>query len=85
MFDDGRIEEDPARPSGMRSPLEGLTISGLASILATSREVLDIDGEHTVVLAPLPSDSADSPAVRLFAERATSIDSKFVLNDESSR
>ena len=60
-----------------------LSARGLASILATSREVLDIDGEHTVVLAPLPSDSADSPAVRLFAERATSIDSKFVLNDAS--
>ncbi len=53
---------------------------GSAAILTTSREVLDVDGEHTVMLAPLRFDTATAPAVQLFGERATSIDPAFVLD-----
>ena len=34
MFHDGRIEEDPARPSGLRTPLEDSMVTGFASILS---------------------------------------------------
>ncbi len=34
LFHDGRIEADPARPSGFRTPLEGDMPAGFASILA---------------------------------------------------
>ena len=61
-----------------------LTARGAASILATSREVLDVDGEHNVALAPLMFDSASSPAVRLFAERAGSVDPTFVLDEANT-
>lgn len=61
-----------------------LNTGGAASILATSREVLDVDGEQTVALAPLACDSASSPAVRLFAERAGSVDPTFVLDDANA-
>lgn len=61
-----------------------ITTRGATSLLATSREVLDVDGEHTVALAPLPFDSATSPAVRLFAERAGSVDPAFVLDAAST-
>ena len=43
-----------------------LATSSPARILATSREALDIDGERTVVLGSLATDTADSPGVRLF-------------------
>ncbi|MGK2929642.1 MAG: ATP-binding protein [Acidimicrobiales bacterium] len=43
-------------------------------VLATSRVALGVDGEHAVVLAPLPTDSPDSPGVRLFVERALATD-----------
>ncbi len=57
-----------------------LNARGAASILATSREVLDVDGEHNVALSPLTFDSVSSSAVRLFAERAGSADPTFVLD-----
>ena len=41
-------------------------------ILATSREHLDLDGEHVVTVGPLPGGS-DSAAVRLFVERVVAI------------
>ncbi len=34
MFHDGRIEADPARPSGLRTPLEDEMVAGFASILS---------------------------------------------------
>lgn len=34
LFHDGRIETDPARPSGLRTPLEDEMVSGFASVLA---------------------------------------------------
>ena len=56
-----------------------LATNGPAVILATSREALAVDGEQVVVLSPLPSDTADSPAVRLFMDRATAADPRFEL------
>jgi cytochrome c peroxidase len=34
LFDDGRIEVDPARPSGFRTPLEDEMVKGFASLLS---------------------------------------------------
>ena len=34
MFADGRIEKDPARPSGFRTPLEDEMVAGFASLLS---------------------------------------------------
>ncbi|TVP70325.1 MAG: cytochrome-c peroxidase [Rhodobacteraceae bacterium] len=34
MFHDGRIEVDPARPGGLRTPLEGDMVEGFASLLS---------------------------------------------------
>lgn len=34
MFHDGRVEADPSRPSGLRTPLEDEMVSGFASILS---------------------------------------------------
>ncbi len=48
-----------------------LSARGEAVLLATSREALDVDGEHTVVLTSLATDGATAPAVRLFVERAS--------------
>ena len=41
-------------------------------LLATSREHLDLDGEHVVTVGPLDA-GIDSPAVRLFVERVVAI------------
>lgn len=60
-----------------------LAATGSTTLLATSREALDVDGEQTFVLAPLPSDTLDSAAVRLFAERATAVDPRFVVGDDN--
>jgi predicted ATPase/DNA-binding CsgD family transcriptional regulator len=52
------------------------------TVLATSRELLDLDGEHTLRVRPLavpPDDATDTedlsryPAARLFLERATAV------------
>lgn len=45
-----------------------------ARFLATSREAIDVDGEVVHVMAPLDSEGADAPAVRLFVERASALD-----------
>ena len=50
-------------------------------ILATSREALDIDGEQLVHLASLATTDGASPAVLLFAERATAVEPRFALDD----
>jgi len=34
LFDDGRIEADPSRPSGLRTPLEDEMVTGFASVLS---------------------------------------------------
>jgi len=34
LFDDGRLDEDPTRPSGLRTPLEDSMVTGFHSILA---------------------------------------------------
>lgn len=34
LFDDGRIEADPARPSGLRTPMEDEMVTGFASVLS---------------------------------------------------
>ena len=53
-------------------------------ILATSREAFDIDGERTVVLTSFPTDTADSPGVRLFVDRATAVEPSFTLTDANT-
>ena len=57
-----------------------LAATGSTTLLATSREALDVDGEQTFLLAPLPADTVDSPAVRLFVERAIAVDPRFALD-----
>ena len=56
-----------------------LATNGLAKVLATSREAFDIDGERTIVLGSLATDTADSPGVRLFVDRATAVHPEFTL------
>jgi predicted ATPase len=53
-------------------------------LLATSRETLDIDGERTLTLGTLAADSAASPAVQLFFDRASAIDPYFTLNETNT-
>ncbi len=53
-------------------------------ILATSREAFDIDGERVVVLGSLATDTADSPGVRLFVDRATAVHPEFTLTDANT-
>lgn len=61
-----------------------LATRGDAVFLATSRELLDVEGERTVVLGTLACDSADSAGVRLFLDRATALDPAFELTDENT-
>jgi predicted ATPase len=61
-----------------------LTTAGDTVVLATSREVLGVQGEHTILLGALPADGIDSPAVRLFAERAAAADSRFVVDETNA-
>ena len=44
------------------------------TVLATSRERLEVDGEHVWPVTPLPADGPGSPAVRLFLDRARAAD-----------
>ena len=61
-----------------------LVTRGDTAFLATSRELLDVEGERTVALGTLPCDSADSAGVRLFLDRATALDPGFELTDENA-
>ena len=61
-----------------------LAVRGEVTFLATSRELLDVEGERTVVLGTLPCDSADSAGVRLFLDRATALDPDFELTEENA-
>ncbi len=51
-------------------------------IIATSREVLAISGEHVWPIRPLPCDGDTTPAVQLFLERARAVAPDFVLGDQ---
>ena len=44
------------------------------TVLATSRERLEVDGEHVWPVKPLPADGPGAPAVRLFLDRARAAD-----------
>ncbi len=61
-----------------------LSAAGKASVLATSREALDVDGEQVVVLGSLACDGADSPGVRLFVDRATAVNPMFELTETNA-
>ena len=57
------------------------------SILATSRQPLDVPGEHTLVVPPLPveDEGADGAgAVALFAQRAAAVRPGFALTEATS-
>jgi predicted ATPase/DNA-binding CsgD family transcriptional regulator len=62
-------------------------------ILATSRQPLRVDGEHTLPVPPLPvpdsSGSAESlgkyPAVQLFVERAAAVQPGFAVDERNQR
>ncbi|MEU4508603.1 BTAD domain-containing putative transcriptional regulator [Nonomuraea wenchangensis] len=56
-----------------------LTSCPRLTVLATSREPLNITGEHLVPLAPLP----DPLAVRLFADRAAAVRQGFALGPDN--
>jgi predicted ATPase/class 3 adenylate cyclase len=55
---------------------------GRATLLATSRERLDVDGEQVIVVPPLSVDDEGSAAVELFTRRAAELDSTFALSEE---
>lgn len=61
-----------------------------ARLLATSREALDLDGEHTFRVGPLAMPEADSefdehvPAVELFVTRARNVRGDFALGSHNS-
>jgi predicted ATPase/class 3 adenylate cyclase len=61
-----------------------LSIRSESVLLATSRETLDIDGERAVTLGTLATNSIDSPAVQLFADRASAVDPYFTVNDANT-
>jgi hypothetical protein len=69
MFHDGRIEADPARPSGLRTPLEDEMVAGFANLLSaqTMFPVLSPDemaGTTRRTTSRPPSARAGSPARR---------------------
>ncbi|HEY0399290.1 MAG TPA: BTAD domain-containing putative transcriptional regulator, partial [Acidimicrobiia bacterium] len=51
--------------------------TGGIDVLATSRERLAVDGEHLWTVTPLTVEGGDSPAVRLFVDRAHAVDVGF--------
>lgn len=56
---------------GAATVVESLLAGGMrVRIVATSRERLGVDGEHVWSVAPLELVDADSPAIRLFVDRA---------------
>jgi predicted ATPase/class 3 adenylate cyclase len=61
-----------------------LATNNPTKILATSREAFDLDGERVVILGSLPTDTADSPAVRLFVDRASAVHPEFTLTDTNT-
>jgi predicted ATPase len=58
------------------------------SLLATSREGIGIDGEHLYAVRPLAvpaDDTSASPAIELFAERASAADADFEITGANRR
>ncbi len=51
------------------------------SVLATSRQPLDVPGEHICQIAPLPVRANGGDAVELFAQRARAVDQAFMVHD----
>ncbi len=60
---------------------EVLSAAPEVHVLATSRVVLEIEGEHAVPLAPLPTDSPQAPGVQLFVERALAADAALEFDE----
>ena len=56
-----------------------LEVAGKSLLLATSREMLDVEGERIYRVSPLASDGPTSPGVTLFLDRATAIDPEFSI------
>jgi predicted ATPase/class 3 adenylate cyclase len=61
-----------------------LEVAGKSSLLATSREMLDVEGERIYRVSPLASDSPSSPGVTLFLDRATAIDPEFSITEANA-
>ncbi|MFC7303654.1 ATP-binding protein [Streptomyces monticola] len=53
------------------------------SVLATSRQPLDVAGEHTCPVAPLPVQECGGEAVELFAQRAAAVVPGFTVDDSN--
>ena len=62
---------------------EVLAAGGVSSILATSIEWLDVDGERVFHVPSLDVDDGESPAVQLFVDRATAVAPGFGLDETS--
>ena len=60
-----------------------LEVAGKSSLLATSREMLDVEGERIYRVSPLASDGPTSPGVTLFLDRAMAIDPEFSINQSN--
>jgi predicted ATPase/DNA-binding CsgD family transcriptional regulator len=72
--------------------IAGTLLRGAATlrVLATSRQPLDVPGEHVLPIAPLDVPDPDAPARRcdaldLFAERAAAAVNGFSIDDEAGR
>ncbi len=64
-----------------------LAVRGETSLLATSREALDVEGEQVMHLKSLSwtsIDGANPPAVQLFVERAAAIEPAFSITSENA-
>jgi predicted ATPase len=57
--------------------------TGGVDVLATSRERLGVDGEHLWTVTPLTVEGGDSPAVRLFVDRAHAVNVGFAPGMEA--
>jgi predicted ATPase/DNA-binding CsgD family transcriptional regulator len=61
------------------------------TVLATSRQPLDVPGEHTLTLKPLPvpdpdaADAGHGDAVELFVQRAAAVQPGFAITDANRR
>ena len=52
------------------------------TVIATSRELLSVTGEHVMQIEPLDIDGASSPATQLFLERARAVSPKLSVRDD---
>ncbi len=60
-----------------------LATPGRSALLATSREMLDVEGERLYGVGSLPTEGAMSPGVMLFCDRATAVDPEFTIDDSN--